>query len=164
MHSRHSHKKFRGIKRYLRKWANTVTQLKNENAPNSYEYEYWNLKIPIHQSLLHQSNKLTKKILNEFICSAESIFSKSSTSSRIDTIVLSHPEYFASEICSFFSESSFNEFISRNTTSQKWVPQENGIVELFNLSIPESIKSINFIETINDEIVYQGTVTLLVRS
>ncbi len=158
----HTKKRFRGLKRHIRYFENSMNNLEKMQVERWDGYSYWNHKISIFEKLLSHNLKTTKYILNLYLESAYKCYLNNKQNDQIFTLIISYPGIFASEVCVFFDEGYFQSFQTRNDEYQKWEKQSSGIMELFNLNVPEGCNVINYKETITDEdFIFNGIQTII---
>ncbi len=157
-----SNKKLRGIPRRLRslkKWSESYTSKFPIIAAEDYTYGYWNVKIPVHLSLVQgeqTSRNIQSYCAQMLINAAYDIYqSKPVDKDEIRvtcSIVL--PDMFSSELCLFTSEEYFNVHTQpgNNVFGQISLLHGRSLVKDFNLELPKEFSELGILRVCeNDE-------------
>ncbi len=154
-------KKLRGINRYLKQFSNYLQNLEKRSPIKYDNYDYWNEKIWIYEKLLN-NKKYQIEVFNKYIQSTRIFSDKNKKDNAIFTIIISTPNLFSSEICVFYSEKYFNDFITPSSDYQKLIPIEKGLIDNLELTITGKYQVLNFKEQIIDEdYIYNGILTII---
>jgi hypothetical protein len=156
-------KKFRGKKRHLTSFYQSMKKLESYNFGPCEVKTYENHKIPIHARLFKVRKKLTREILNQFINSTYQCYLNNKCLNGKFTLILSYPNCFNSEVCVFYTSEYYDNFIIRQDEHQRWEIQKSGIVEELKLNIPKNCEVKNFNETIkySEDLHYNGLITII---
>lgn len=157
-----SNKKLRGIPRRLRslkRWSESYVSKFPEISSEDYSYGYWNVKIPVHLSLVQgrqTSRDIQSYCAQMLVNAAYDIYqSKPADKENIRvtcSIVL--PDMFSSELCLFTSEEYFNMHTQpgNNIFGQLSLLHERSLVKEWGLILPEEFSELGVLRACeNDE-------------
>ncbi|RPD97562.1 DUF3916 domain-containing protein [Candidatus Pantoea deserta] len=142
-----SDKKLRGIPRRLRslkKWSESYISNFPTIADEDYSYGYWNVKIPVHFSLVQgkQTSRNIQSYCAQMLINAAYDLYQSKPADKDEirvtcSIVL--PDMFSSELCLFTSEEYFNMHTQpgNNIFGQLSLLHGRSLVKDFNLELPK---------------------------
>lgn len=148
----HPKKKLRGNRRRLQAFNSYLERVSQyQFSPRSPEELYDNWKIPAFQKALHARPKLANCWLKTWVAHGIT-WLEHQDSQYVSCLVLSLPDAFSSEYCTFFDLDYFRRFINRQNEWQTWdrvdSPRPPCFMQGFDLS---RYTLLEFNETVRDD-------------
>jgi len=157
-----SDKKLRGIPRRLRAlktWSESYMDKFPTITVEDYYYGYWNVKIPVHISLVQgkQTNRNIQSYCAQMLINAAYNIYQSKPADKNEirvTCGIDLPDMFSSELCLFTSEEYFNMHTlpGDNVFGRLTLLHGRSLVEEWGLELPKGFSEIGILRVCeNDE-------------
>lgn len=157
-----SNKKLRGMPRRLRslkRWSESYASKFPEINSEDYSYGYWNVKIPVHFSLVQgkQTSRDIQSYCAQALINAAYEIHQAKPANKNDirvtcSIVL--PDMFSSELCLFTSEEYFDMHTSPgvNVFGQLSLLRDRSLIREWGLKLPRGFSELGILRVCeNDE-------------